>query len=552
MQTRPPRPWPARAMARRKRAILWILGLCVLGWAFHTVGATGKALLSGVPAMGRLVGQLLPPDVSYDFLSMLGRPVLETLVLSVLGMGLATLIGLPLAVMGAQTFWGGTRALDEARAPVGAVLYQAARRLLDVFRAVPDLAWALLFVAAVGLGALPALIALGISYAGMLGKGVSEILEGVDPRPAAALRGAGSGRLAAMAWAVVPQAWPQVLAYSFYCWECSMRASALMGFVGAGGIGYQIDLSMRMFEFRQVSTLILALLLLVGLVDLASHLVRRTLLGEPTLGRRRLGRGLTLALGLGFGAGLWSMRQAWSQLFTGAALQHLERFVGGFWPMALGADYASLVVAKIGETLAISVAATALGALLALALCLPATRAETFFLARPEGPLAWLLRGAFLASRAVLNLLRSVPEVLWALLLIVAVGLGPFAGTLALALHTGGVLGKLYAEALEEADYAPVHALLGLGAPVLSAVAYGAVPVALPTLLAFTLLRWEVNLRVATILGFVGGGGLGQELWNQIQLGFYDRVAAILAVIFAVVLVGDQVSAGLRRSLAAA
>lgn len=537
-------------MARGKRAILWLLALVALTWAFRTVGATGQALLEGAPAMGRLVGQLLPPDLSPDFLSMLGQPVLETLMLSVLGMGVATLIGLPLAVVGTQTFWGGSRVLEEARAPSGAVLYQVARRMLDLFRAVPDLAWALLFVAAVGLGALPALIALGISYAGMLGKGVSEILEGADPQPAAALRAAGAGRLATMAWAVLPQAWPQVLAYAFYCWECSMRASALMGFVGAGGIGYQIDLSMRMFEFRQVSTLLIALLLLVGLVDLMSHLIRRTLLGDPTIARRRFGRGLAVLLAGGFGAGLWSMRGAWSQLFTGEAAQHLKRFLGGFWPMALGSEYVTLVLSKLAETLAISVVATAWGALLAFLFCVPATRAETFFLSRPHGPMAWLMRAAFLVSRAFLNLLRSVPEVLWALLLIVTVGLGPFAGALALGLHSGGVLGKLYAEALEEADYTPVHALLGMGAPVASAIAYAALPVALPTFLAFTLLRWEVNLRVATILGFVGGGGLGQELWNQIQLGFYDRVATILLVIFAVVLLVDQLSAGLRRSLA--
>ncbi len=532
------------------RRWLWLVALVTLGWAFHTVGATGEALVTGIPAMGRLVGQLFPPDVSPEFLSMLGRPVFETLMLSVLGMGLATIVGVPLALMGTQTLWGGTRALEEARSPLGAFLYHAARRTLDVFRAVPDLAWALLFVAAVGLGSLPALIALGISYAGMLGKGVSEILEGVDPTPAAALRGSGAGRLGAMVWAVVPQAWSQIVAYTFYCWECSMRASALMGFVGAGGIGYQIDLSMRMFEFRQVSTLIAALLLLIGLVDLTSHLVRRSLLGEPSVGRRRFGRALTAGLALLFVGGMASMQGAWGQLFTGQAARNLGRFTGGFWPMATGSEYVQLVVSKLAETLAISVAATAIGALLAFLFCVPAARAETFLLSPPSGPIAGLLRTGFVASRAVLNLLRSVPEVLWALLLIVAVGLGPFAGALALSLHTGGVLGKLYAEALEEADYTPVHALLGMGAPVASAIAYAALPVALPTLLAFTLLRWEVNLRVATILGFVGGGGLGQELWNQIQLGFYDRVATILVVIFAVVLLVDQLSAGLRRSLA--
>lgn len=537
-------------MPRGRQGLLWLLGAMGLYWAFHRVGATPRALIEGLPASLRLISQLVPPDVSGEFLAILPQAMLETLWLSLLGMGLAVFVGLPLAILGTRTFWGGTRALEEAPSPSGAVLCQLVRRLLDVLRAVPDLAWALLFVAAVGLGALPALMALGLSYAGMLGKGISELLEGVEPGPAAALRASGAGRLAVMVWAGLPQAWPQIIAYAFYAWECSMRASVLMGFVGAGGIGYQIDLSMRMFEFRQVSTLLVALLLLVGLVDLTSHLFRRALLGEPTPARRWFGWGVVGFFAVALAAGAWSMRPALSRLFTGEAALHLRGFLGGFWPPAVSPDYLSLVGSKLAETLAISVAATALGAIGAFVLCVPATRAGTFQLARPARLLAWVLRAAFVSSRSILNLLRSVPEVLWALLLIVAVGLGPFPGTLALALHTGGVLGKLYAETLEETDAEPVHALLGLGAPVASALAYAAWPMALPTLLAYTLLRWEVNLRSATILGFVGAGGLGQELWNQIQLGFYDRVATILLVIFGGVLVIDHVSAGLRRSLA--
>ncbi|MGH7323694.1 MAG: PhnE/PtxC family ABC transporter permease, partial [Candidatus Rokuibacteriota bacterium] len=150
---------------------------------------------------------------------------------------------------------------------------------LSVFRSIPEFVWAFMFVRAVGLGPFPGVLAIGVAYGGMLGKVYSEILESANPRPLETLRAAGASRLAVVLYGLLPQAMPNVVAYTLYRWECAIRASAILGFVGAGGLGQQIELSMRMFQFDEVLTLLAVLLALVGAVDFVSGRVRAKVVG---------------------------------------------------------------------------------------------------------------------------------------------------------------------------------------------------------------------------------------------------------------------------------
>ncbi len=149
------------------------------------------------------------------------------------------------------------------------------RGLLIVLRSVPEIVWALLFVRAVGLGPTAGVLAIAITYAGMLGKVYAEIFESVDPLPARALLGAGASRLQSFAYGVLPQASGEMLSYTVYRWECAVRASVVMGFVGAGGLGQQMDLSIRMFAGGEVASMLLTFLALVLLADLLSQGLRR-------------------------------------------------------------------------------------------------------------------------------------------------------------------------------------------------------------------------------------------------------------------------------------
>lgn len=223
-------------------------------------------------------------------------------------------------------------------------------------------------------------------------------------------------------------------------------------------------------------------------------------------------------------------------LFTGSAALEAVAFVGRFIPP----ETDPVFLAKVGwaalETLAISLLSTLLAVLGGVALALPA--------AGRQGPLARQF------ARFVLNLLRSVPELVWATLMVLAAGLGPFAGTLALALHTTGVLGRLFAEALENTPGDTAEAVSGLGGGPVVAFFYAVLPLVAPQWLAYTLYRWEMNIRMAAILGFVGAGGLGALLYYSLSLFHEAEASTVVLAMLAMAILVDGASAWLRRRMA--
>ncbi len=185
------------------------------------------------------------------------------------------------------------------------------------------------------------------------------------------------------------------------------------------------------------------------------------------------------------------------------------------------------------ETLAMSALGTLLAAVLGLLLALPAA-----------GRLGWPLRSA---SRLLLNALRAIPELVWAVLMVLAAGLGPNAGTLALALHTTGVLGRLFAEALENTPPEPAAAIRLQGGSAWQALCYGTLPNLWPQLLAYTLYRWENNIRMASILGFVGAGGLGQMLYMSLSLFQEAQASTVILAMLVLVFAVDALSGWSRQ-----
>lgn len=203
----------------------------------------------------------------------------------------------------------------------------------------------------------------------------------------------------------------------------------------------------------------------------------------------------------------------------------------------LSPDLSAAHLAAVGrgalETLAMSAIGTLLAALLGLLVALPA--------AGRFGRIAQSL------SRLLLNALRAVPELVWGALMVLAAGLGPNAGTLALALHTGGVLGRLFAEALENTPTAPAEAVRLAGGGRVAAFAYGTLPAVWPQLVAYLLYRWENNIRMASVLGFVGAGGLGQMLYFSLSLFQQAQAATVILAMLLLVLCVDSLSAWARQ-----
>ena len=231
--------------------------------------------------VAKFVAGMFPPQLSRDFLALMLRPAVETLQISVMGTFIAVLIGIPLGLLATSSLsWSGVlheRASRRGRWLLGFLPYAVSRAVLSVFRAIPEYVWAFMFVRAVGLGPFPGVLAIGVAYGGMLGKVYSEILENVSPRPLETLHAAGASRGAIVLYGLLPQALPTVIAYTLYRWECAIRASAVLGFVGAGGVGQQIELSMRMFQFDEVLTLLGILFVLVAAVDFVSGRIRARL-----------------------------------------------------------------------------------------------------------------------------------------------------------------------------------------------------------------------------------------------------------------------------------
>jgi phosphonate transport system permease protein len=229
----------------------------------------------------------------------------------------------------------------------------------------------------------------------------------------------------------------------------------------------------------------------------------------------------------------WSLPIKWGELFTADAARTSIEFLRGFAPPEMSGPFLRKMAEASLETLSMSALGTGIAAAFGIVFALPASGRF--------GP------AARLATRGVLNVLRSIPELVWASILLIASGLGPFGGTLALAAHTSGVLGRLFADALENASPLPESTLRTNGASPLAAFLYATLPQTIPQMLSYTLYRWENNIRAAAILGVVGAGGVGQMLKYHLSLFQMQQAATVIVTMLLLVALVDAASFALRR-----
>ena len=259
----------------------------------------------------------------------------------------------------------------------------------------------------------------------------------------------------------------------------------------------------------------------------------------PAAPPRRIAAYLLLAaLGALVVASFASLPLKLSEFFTSQALATTSEFLAGFAPPELSAPFLRKCLGATAETLSMSALGTLLAVFGGLALALPAAGRFNRFGTLPRT-----------IARACLNVLRSIPELVWASLLLVAAGLGPFAGTLALAVHTSGVLGRLFADALENAEPLPEQTLRTNGATPMASFFYATLPQTLPQMLSYTLYRWENNIRAAAVLGVVGAGGLGQMLKYHLSLFQMQDAATVVICMLLLVAMVDAISFAMRRAL---
>ena len=255
----------------------------------------------------------------------------------------------------------------------------------------------------------------------------------------------------------------------------------------------------------------------------------------PPVPQRRAGWVL-LAIAALIIASFATLRGEWRGLFSLESVAKMLDLFAGFFPLETAPIFLTKVAWATIETAAMSFLATLLALIFAIGIAVPA--------AGMNGN--WLRH----IARGLLNFLRAVPELVWASMLVIAAGLGPFPGTLALAFHTAGVLGRLIADSFENAPQEPYAAMRRNGASAISAFAYGTLPVVLPQMASYTLYRWENNIRAAAVLGVVGAGGLGQLLYYHLSLLQYHDTGTVLVAMILLVALVDGLSHLMRDRLA--
>lgn len=236
-------------------------------WLLWEPGALKPAL--------RFIADFVPPKVDGEFLWLVARETWRTVAIATAGLTLALLLAIPLALLSVRVL--SISSLTGRMAPLPAAARQLVRWLMIVLRSVPELIWALVFVRVVGLGPTAGVLAIALTFAGMLGKVYAEILDSGDAHPAASLLRNGSGRLQAFLYALLPQNAGELTSYTLYRWECAIRSSAVLGFVGAGGLGQMMDASMKMFNGAEVATMLMVFMALVWVADRISAGLRKWL-----------------------------------------------------------------------------------------------------------------------------------------------------------------------------------------------------------------------------------------------------------------------------------
>ncbi|MEM6433706.1 MAG: phosphonate ABC transporter, permease protein PhnE [Cyanobacteria bacterium P01_D01_bin.115] len=252
---------------RRQHSILFVqaIGVAIIVLiAFIAAGFFDfNRLSAGIPDLIDVIGNMFPPDFSNarNWL----KPIIDTLAMSIAGTALAIAISLPLAFLAAKT------------TSPNPFLYQGTRVVLNILRAIPELIMGIIFVAAVGFGILPGVLAVGLHSVGMVGKFFAESIEHADHGPIEAIQAVGADRFQVIYHSVLPQVLPQIVDVSLYRWEYNFRASTIMGAVGAGGIGFELIGALRLLQYESVGAILIVILVMVTIVDSFSSVLRRYL-----------------------------------------------------------------------------------------------------------------------------------------------------------------------------------------------------------------------------------------------------------------------------------
>ncbi len=539
-----------------------LLLLCAAVWSTVELRINLATIADSISNATNFVARMFPLDFPPP--GELAALIFETLAIVVLATVLAVLISIPVALFAA---WNTT---------AGKYSRGAARVIIVLARAVPDLILAIVFLRIFGLGALPGILAMGLHSVGMIGKLYADAVEELDNGPQEAIRAAGGSRVQQVVSGILVPLMPQIIATALHRFDINLRISVILGYVGVGGIGLAIAHSLRSLNYQRGMALALVILLLCIAVELISGAIRAALLGgDRSRGRNRavswadrvsenwVSRGskkngqekfdagtrpvvppwtadrvrrflsITAVLAIVF-LSLIGAEFSWDAL--GYGLANAPATLGAFFPPA-GGDILPVLLSEMLVTLQIALSATLLGSILAVPIGIFAARnvvtnrpVQTFF-------------------RVLIVFIRGLPELIVAIIFVVITGLGGVAGALALALGAVGLLSKLVADSLEETDVRVQQAVQAHGASRTQVFFAATVRQSAPAFIAHVMYLLDSNIRAATLLGIVGAGGIGFLLLNASRVLQFDVVTTIVMLVLVVVLTVEALSLWIRKAV---
>ena len=467
--------------------------------------------------------------------------IIETIALGLISTILSTLLAIPFSFLAARNIM--------SRVPGGTVIYYVTRTFLNVVRAIDTLIWGLVVVLWVGLGSFAGVIALTIHSVAALAKLLSEEVEHIDPGPIEATTATGANLIQTIRYAVVPQIVPSFLAYTLLRWDINMRSATIVGFVAGGGIGFFVVETIRKSGYTQYAAALWAVAIIIMIVDYVSAKWRERILAgtthvttePPRPFYTSLRSWLYIVVGASVFAYSWQLCQInLKELLNPAPT--LAPFVVNFVSLNLGPEVINTVVREMIATLFQALLATTLGAIVAIPF--------SFLAARNLTGRSRLSIWIYYLTRGMFNLLRSIEALMYVAIFFYWVSFGSFAGMLALSVTSFGLIGKLFSEAIENIDAGPLEAIMATGATRLQAIAYGILPQIIPPFVSYSIYQWDINVRMATIVGFAGGGGIGSLLYNDyFPFSKYRSAGTAVAAIVIVVALMDFVSAKVREKM---
>jgi phosphonate transport system permease protein len=525
-------------------------------WSWIFLGMSFSGITSSFGDVGRLVKRMVPPDFSN--LSNIVDATIETVWMAVMGTAGAIVLSFPLALGAARN-----------TSPHPTVRY-ICRTVISLTRAVPDLVLGAVFVSALSIGPLPGVLALAIHSIGMVGKLFADAIEQAAEAPREATISVGATRRQTTRASILPQAMPSMIATALFRLEINIRASSVLGLVGAGGIGVLIQTALRSLDYESALGAVAVIFVVVTVVELLSVRIRSAILGDAAamaqsarhgwFSQRIIARD-TRVNKKSFETRALSPPWTWDRMFSTATISgfllalvvailtididwvrtvplmpQIITVFGDLFPPDF-TTVRSEMVTGIVESVVIAVIATGLGLLIAFPLSLLAARN------------IMTKRILSTVTRLVMLAFRGIPELIIAVIFVSAMGLGPVPGTLALTVVTASFSAKLFAEALDEVDAAPREAVVAVGAGKIQEFFASVVPQFMPAFTGHFLYILDVNLRSSTVLGIVGGGGIGFLLLNSMRVLEFQTTGAIVMAIFGIVLAIELIGNWVRQLL---